>query len=108
MEKRNFVMIHQSQVYSLCFFLILRIRRRVVLYLVDVGNSVPNGLNNEGNDAGSLYGTTKSGPPTGWVNALASGSTAAPGVSGQSTISRKSGKEIIKIILESMLQCRYL
>jgi hypothetical protein len=54
---------------------------------VDIGSSIPNGLNNEGNDAASLYGTTKSGPPTGWINVSAGG--------GQSTLSRKSGKEII-------------
>ena len=65
------------------------------MYLVDVGNSVPNGLNSDGNDAASLYGTTKSGAPTGWTNVLASGSAPAVGVSGQSTISRRSGKEII-------------
>ncbi len=52
--------------------------------LVDVGSSIPNGLNNEMNDAASLYGPMKSGG----VNPLA-------GVSGQSTLSRKSGKEII-------------
>ncbi len=64
---------------------------------MDVGNSIPNGLSNEINDGASLYGTTKSGQPTGWINALAGGgSGAVAGVSGQSTLSRKSGKEIIK------------
>ena len=47
-----------------------------------------NGLNHEANDTGSLYGTTKSGATGGWINAVA-------GVSGQSTLSRKSGREII-------------
>jgi hypothetical protein len=60
--------------------------------LVDVGRSISNGLNNEANDATSLAGTTRSGAPTGWINVLATGPT-APGVSGQSTLSRKSGKK---------------
>jgi hypothetical protein len=57
---------------------------------------MPNGLNHDTSDAASLYGTTKSGAPTGWINALAGGGGAAAGVGGQSTLSRKSGKEIVK------------
>ncbi len=49
---------------------------------MDIGSSIPNGLNNEANDAASLYGTIKGGG----VNAIA-------GFSAQSTMSRKSGKE---------------
>jgi hypothetical protein len=55
---------------------------------VDVGSSIPNGLNNEMNDAASLYGANKSGAPNAWINV-------GVGVNGQSTLSRKSGKEII-------------
>ena len=62
------------------------------MILVDIGSSIPNGLNNEANDAASLAGTTKAGA-SGWTNALVTGG--APGVSGQSTLSRKSGKEIL-------------
>ena len=51
-----------------------------------------NGINNDSNDVGSLYGTTRSGPPSGWINALAGGGGAAAGIGGQSTLSRKSGK----------------
>jgi hypothetical protein len=55
---------------------------------VDVGSSIPNGLNNEMNDTTSLYGTNKGGVPNAWINV-------GGGVNGQSTLSRKSGKEII-------------
>ncbi len=56
---------------------------------MDVGSSIPNGLNNEMNDAASLYGANKSGAaPNAWINV-------GVGVNGQSTLSRKSGKEII-------------
>ena len=51
---------------------------KIILILVDVVSSIPNGLNHEANDAISLAGTTKGG---------------AAGVSGQSTLSRKSGKK---------------
>ncbi|CAF3028596.1 unnamed protein product [Rotaria sp. Silwood2] len=59
---------------------------------IDSSNSMQNGLSNEATDAASLYGTTRGGATTGWINALA-GSTAGAvqGVSGQSTLSRKSG-----------------
>jgi hypothetical protein len=63
------------------------------LILVDIGSSMSNGLNNEANDAASLAGTTKAGASSGWINASAAGGVA--GVSGQSTLSRKSGKEIL-------------
>ncbi|CAF1456162.1 unnamed protein product, partial [Adineta steineri] len=56
---------------------------------IDVSNSIPNGINNEVNDGSSLYGTNKSGT-TGWINTLAGNTAVATGVSGQSTISRKS------------------
>ena len=52
-----------------------------------------NGINNDSNDVGSLYGTTRSGPPSGWINALAAGGGAAAGIGTQSTLSRKSGKD---------------
>ncbi len=55
---------------------------------MDVGSSIPNGLNNEMNDTTSLYGTNKGGVPNAWINV-------GGGVNGQSTLSRKSGKEII-------------
>ncbi|CAF4667555.1 unnamed protein product [Rotaria socialis] len=56
------------------------------------GNSpLSNGLNNEAIDAVSLYGTGKNGGTSGWINALASGSAAPPGLGAQSTLSRKSG-----------------
>ncbi len=49
---------------------------------MDIGSSIPNGLNNEINDTASLYGTMKGGG----INPLG-------GISAQSTLSRKSGKE---------------
>ena len=55
---------------------------------MDINSSIPNGLNNEMNDAASLYGQHKSGAPNAWING-------GVGVNGQSTLSRKSGKEII-------------
>ncbi|CAF3557038.1 unnamed protein product [Rotaria sp. Silwood1] len=59
---------------------------------IDASNSIPNGLNHETIDAASLYGTTKSGPTSGWINTLAGSSAGAvQGVSVQSTLSRKSG-----------------
>jgi hypothetical protein len=53
----------------------------VFFIVVDIGTSIPNGINNEVNDAASLYGTIKNG--------------AVPGASGQSTLSRKSSKEMM-------------
>jgi len=64
--------------FEFCKFLINDFR------LVNGSSSISNGLNNELNDAASLYGTTKgSGTTANWINALAT--------SGQSTLSRKSG-----------------
>ncbi|CAF1047050.1 unnamed protein product [Rotaria sordida] len=59
---------------------------------INGSSSIPNGINNETIDAASLYGTTKSGTTSGWINALAGSSAGVvQGVGGQSTLSRKSG-----------------
>ena len=60
---------------------------------VEVAGSIPNGMNTDVSDAASAHGTARSGPPSGWVNALAAGGGATAGIGGQSTLSRKSGKE---------------
>ena len=49
--------------------------------LVDIGSSIPNGLN-DATDAASLCGTIKAG-----------GTNTVGGFSAQSTMSRKSGKK---------------
>jgi hypothetical protein len=57
-----------------------------------MGNSLSNGSSGDNNDTASTYGTTRSAPPSGWINALAGGGGATAGIGGQSTLSRKSGK----------------
>ncbi|CAF0765748.1 unnamed protein product [Adineta ricciae] len=57
---------------------------------IDASSSIQNGLNNEASDVASLYGTGKGTASTGWMNTLAGNAAVAPGVSAQSTISRKS------------------
>ena len=63
--------------------------------LVDIVSSIPNGVSSETVDSASLHGTTKSGATSGWINTLTSSSGTMAGISGQSTLGRKSGKEII-------------
>ena len=63
------------------------------MILVDAGSPISNGVSNDAMDTQSLHGTTKSGTASGWINVLAGGSGSVPGVSGQSTLSRKSGNK---------------
>lgn len=58
---------------------------------MDIGSSLPNGHSSDLNDAMSIYGASKSGKAVGLINTMA-------GVSGQSTLSRKSGKTITQKI----------
>lgn len=65
----------------------------ILFILVEAGSPVSNGVSSDANDTQSLHGTIKSGATSGWINALAGGG-ALPGVSAQSTLSRKSGNEV--------------
>ena len=64
-----------------------------MLHRVEVAGSIPNGMNADASDGASVHGTARSGPPSGWINSLAGGGGAAAGIGGQSTLSRKSGKD---------------
>ncbi|CAF4661842.1 unnamed protein product, partial [Rotaria magnacalcarata] len=46
--------------------------------------------NNDVSDSSS-----KAGAPSGWINSLAGGGGVVAGAAGQSTLSRKSGKDIV-------------
>lgn len=87
-------MIHRSQVKE-DFRSNFIEKQKTIRFYLELGNSIPNGINGDTSDGASNYGTIRSAPTSGWINALAGGGGgggAASGVGGQSTLSRKSGK----------------